>query len=114
MGQAVGRDFFVSYTRVNEAWARWIVVELERAGHTTVVQAFDFRPGADFVHEMQEAMASAARTIAVLSPAYFGSRFAGSEWRPAFAKDPRGERGLLVLVRVQSCELPELRVISPC
>jgi hypothetical protein len=31
----------------------WIAVELERAGYTTVVQAFDFRPGADFVHEMQ-------------------------------------------------------------
>ena len=28
-------------------------MELERAGYTTVVQAFDFRPGADFVHEMQ-------------------------------------------------------------
>jgi hypothetical protein len=93
---------------VNEAWARWIAVELERAGYTTVVQAFDFRPGADFVHEMQEATASAARTIAVLSPAYFGSRFAEAEWRVAFAQDPSGERGMLLPVRVQPCEPPGL------
>jgi hypothetical protein len=37
------------------AWAQWIAVELELAGYTTVVQAFDFRPGADFVHQMQQA-----------------------------------------------------------
>ena len=59
--QGSGRDFFISYTGVNEAWARWIAVELERAGYTTVVQAFDFRPGSDFVHEMQQATASAGQ-----------------------------------------------------
>ena len=57
---------------------------------------------------MQEAVSSAARTIAVLSPAYFGSRFGEAEWRAAFAKDPSGERGLLVPVRVQPCEPPGL------
>ena len=45
-------------------------------------------PGHDFVHEMQRATASAARTIAVLSPAYFGSRFGEAEWRVAFAAGP--------------------------
>ena len=87
------RDFFISYTAVDDAWARWIAVELERAGYTTVVQAFDFRPGADFMHQMQQATESAGRTIAVLSSAYFGSRFAESEWRVAFARDPSGELG---------------------
>ena len=106
MGQV--RDFFISYTWVNKPWAEWIAVELERAGYTTVLQAFDFRAGANFVHEMQSAIASAARTIAVLSPAYLGSRFAGLEWQVALARDPMGERGLLLLVRVQSCEPPEL------
>ena len=61
MDQESGRDFFISYTAVNEAWARWIAVELERAGYTTVVQAFDFRPSADFVHQMQQATTSARR-----------------------------------------------------
>ena len=101
MDQRPGRDFFISYTATDEAWARWIAVELERAGYTTVVQAFDFRPGADFVHEMQQATESTHRTIAVLSPAYLRSRFAESEWRVAFANDPSGELGLLVPVRVE-------------
>ena len=70
-----GRDFFVSYTAVNEPWARWICVQLERAGYSTVSQVLDFRPGHDFVREMQVAVSTAARTIAVLSPAYVGSRF---------------------------------------
>ena len=68
MSQGDGRDFFVSYTGVNESWARWICVQLEQAGYTTVSQALDFRPGHDFVHAMQAAVTSATRTIAVLSP----------------------------------------------
>jgi hypothetical protein len=98
-----GRDFFVSYTEANESWARWICVQLEQAGYSTVSQVLDFRLGQDFVHAMQVAVTSAPRTIAVLSPAYFESPFGESEWRVAFQADPSGERGLLVPVRVQPC-----------
>ena len=101
-------DFFISYTGVNRPWAEWIAVELERAGYSTVLQAWDFRPGTDFMHKMQEATTSAKRTIAVLSPAYFGSDFSEAEWRSAFVKDPTGEFGLLVPVRVQPCQPPGL------
>jgi tetratricopeptide (TPR) repeat protein len=103
-----GRDFFISYTGVNRSWAEWMAVQLEAAGYTTVLQAWDFRPGSDFVHQMQQATSTAARTIAVLSPAYFGSEFGEAEWRAAFHKDPTGERGLLVPVRVQPCAPPGL------
>ena len=61
MDQTPGPDFFISYTGVNEGWARWIAVELGQVGYSTVVQAFDFRPGSDFVHEMQQATASAGQ-----------------------------------------------------
>jgi len=103
-----GRDFFISYTAVNRAWAEWIAVQLEAAGYTTLLQAFDFRPGSDFVHQMQTATSTAERTVAVLSPAYFASEFSESEWRAAFAKDPSGELGLLMPVRVQPCDPPGL------
>jgi TIR domain len=36
------RDFFISYTGVNRPWAEWIAVQLEAAGYTTVLQAWDF------------------------------------------------------------------------
>jgi hypothetical protein len=84
-------DFFISYTGVNEPWARWIAVELERAGYTTVSQTMDFRPGHDFVQAMQQATLKARRTIVVLSPAYARSQYGEAEWRPAFAADPSGE-----------------------
>ena len=42
----------------------------------------------------------------MLSPAYFGSTFGAAEWRAAFVKDPSGELGPLVPVRVQTCDLP--------
>ena len=101
-------DFLVSYTGADQAWAEWIAEQLEAAGYTTLLQAWDFRPGSDFVHQMQQATSSAQRTVAVLSPAYFGSKFGEAEWRAAFAKDPTGELGLLVPVRVQDCQPPGL------
>jgi tetratricopeptide (TPR) repeat protein len=101
-------DFFVSYTGADQAWAEWIAGQLEEEGYSTVLQAWDFRPGSDFLHQMQQATSTAQRTVAVLSPAYFGSRFAEAEWRAAFAKDPTGQLGLLVPVRVQDGQPPGL------
>jgi len=101
-------DFFVSHTGADQAWAEWIAEQLEAAGYTTLLQAWDFRPGSDFLHQMQQAASSAHRTVAVLLPAYFGSRFGEAEWRAAFAKDPTGELRLLVPVRVQDCQPPGL------
>ena len=109
MGLEWGRDFFISYTAVNRAVGG---VDRGRSWSGPATPRC-CRPGTsgravDFVHQMQQATSSAARTIAVLSPAYFGSRFGEAEWRAAFAKDPSGERGLLVPVRVQPCEPPGL------
>jgi tetratricopeptide (TPR) repeat protein len=106
MAQAA--DFFVSYTSADRAWAEWIAWQLEAEGYSTILQAWDFRAGKDFLHEMQQATSTAKRTIAVLSPAYFGSSFGEAEWRAAFAKDPTGELGLLLPVRVQACQPPGL------
>jgi TIR domain len=96
--------FFISYTKDDRVWAEWIAWQLEVAGYTTVLQAWDFRPGGDFVERMHQAVDEAERTIAVLSPVYLESAFGGVEWRSVFAKDPSGEKGLLVPVRVEECE----------
>lgn len=98
-------DFFISYTQADRQWAVWIAAQLEAAGYTTFVQAWDIRPGSNFVIEMQKATAQADRTIAVLSQKYLDSEFALSEWTAAFARDPTGAHGILVPVRVQRVEL---------
>ncbi len=102
------RDFFISYTQADSAWAEWIAWQLEDAGYTTLVQAWDFRPGEGFVERMHQAIERSSRTIAVLSPGYLASAFATSEWQAVFTKDPTGEHGLLLPVRVVPCQPPGL------
>ncbi|HZD71803.1 MAG TPA: Maf family nucleotide pyrophosphatase [Actinomycetes bacterium] len=97
-------DFFVSYTSVDRAWAEWIAWQLEAEGYQVVVQAWDFRPGGDFVQQMHQAVQEARQTIAVLSPAYLTSAFGAAEWGAVFAEDPTGERGRLLPVRVEQVE----------
>ncbi|MFV2045430.1 MAG: toll/interleukin-1 receptor domain-containing protein [Anaerolineales bacterium] len=99
------RDFFISYNRADQTWAGWIAWELETAGYSTVLEAWDFRPGSNFVLEMQRAAEQAERTIAVLSPDYISANFAHPEWAAAFAQDPTGEKGMLLPVRVREVDV---------
>src|SRR5215471_367191 len=96
-------DFFISFTQVDRPWAEWIAWQLEAAGYTIVIQAWDFRPGENFVLAMQRAAAESARTIAVLSPTYLQSGFTAAEWAVAFARDPTGTQGLLLPVCIHDC-----------
>lgn len=100
-------DFFISYTGVDSGWAEWIAFKLEAEGFKTIIQAWDFRPGSNFVIEMQNATA-AKRTIMVLSPEYLKSVFAAPEWAAAFAQDPEGMKRKLVPVMVKDCQPPGL------
>jgi TIR domain len=104
MGEAA--DFFVSYTGADRAWAEWIAWQLEAEGYQVVVQAWDFGPGRDWAHEMQQATTTAERVVVVLSPAYLQSAHGEAEWRAFYAEDPGGERGLLLPVRVGEVEPP--------
>jgi hypothetical protein len=101
------RDFFIGYTGADQAWAEWIAETLERAGHSTVLQTWDFRPGENFIERMNEALVDAERVVAVLSPAYFRSEYARDEWTTALVRD-RGEADRLLPVRVAPAELPPL------
>jgi tetratricopeptide (TPR) repeat protein len=98
------RDFFVSYTAADRAWAEWLAWELEAAGYTTVLQAWDMPAGTAFLHAMDQAVQHTRHTILVLSAAYLRSAMAEAEWRPAFKADPSGKQRRLLPVRVEACE----------
>jgi outer membrane protein assembly factor BamB len=102
------KDFFVSYNRADRQWAEWIAWQLEAAGYTTIIQAWDFRPGSNFIIEMQRAAEQALRTVAVLSPDYLRALYTQPEWAAAIAQDPTGEKRTLLPVRVRKCELQGL------
>jgi hypothetical protein len=99
------RDFFISYTEADKSWATWIAWHLESAGYSTVIQAWDIRPGHNFVIAMDEASKKAKRTIAVLSPHFMKSGFTPPEWAAAFAQDPKGLAGRLVPVLVEKTDV---------
>lgn len=101
-------DFFISYTGADRSWAEWIGYVLEEQGFSVIIQAWDFRPGSNFVLEMQRASMQATRTIMVLSPDYLQSQFASPEWAAAFGQDPQGLERKLVPVMVRPCQPPGL------
>lgn len=98
------RHFFVSYTQRDHSWAEWIAWELEQAGLSVFVQAWDILPGSNFVTQMRLASQDCERTIAILSNAYLESLYAEAEWNAAFAEDPTGEKRKLIPVRIEECE----------
>ncbi|HEX3518153.1 MAG TPA: FxSxx-COOH system tetratricopeptide repeat protein [Solirubrobacteraceae bacterium] len=101
-------DFFISYASPDLSWAEWIAWQLEHGGYTTLFQAWDFRPGQNFPLAMQNAAINADRTLAVISPAFFSSAYASTEWAAAFTEDPDGTAGKYVPVRVRECLPPGL------
>ena len=74
------RIFFISYNAADRSWAEWIGWQLEEAGYSVIIQAWDFRPGANFALKMDEAARTAERTIIVLSPNFLASSFTPAEW----------------------------------
>jgi hypothetical protein len=97
---ATVKDFFISYTSADKPWAEWIAWIVEEAGHTTIIQAWDFRPGSNFILEMDRASKEAHQTIALLSPAYANALFTQPEWAAALAQDPKAEKKKLLPVRI--------------
>ncbi len=101
-------DFFISYTGADRKWAEWIAWQLEQAGFKVLIQAWDFRPGNNFVIEMNRAATEASRTILVASKDALSSDFVSPEWATAFAKDPTGMDRKLIPVRVENFDIEGL------
>src|SRR5260370_24964561 len=103
MTQVASKDFFISYNKADRAWAEWIAWQLEAEGYSTILQAWDFRPGSNFILQMDTAAKAANRTIAVLSPNYFDAVYTQPEWAAALVQDPTGQEGKVLPVRVREC-----------
>ena len=70
-------DFFVSYTQADRQWAEWVAWQLEEDGYRVLIQAWDFVGGSNWIHNMQDGIIRAERTLAVLSDAYLESVYGG-------------------------------------
>lgn len=100
-------DFFISYSPADERWATWIAWELETAGYSTMLQAWDFVPGTNFIDFMDRGVTEASVVVSVLSRNYLTSRYGRLEWQAALRADP-DDVNRLVTVRVEDCPLEGL------
>lgn len=97
-------DFFVSYNGNDDNWAQWIAWQLESNGYSTIIQAWDFAPGSDFIQCIHQAKSTCDRVLLVLSQTYLESDYANFEWHDYMRNDPKGEKCLIVPVKVLPCE----------
>ncbi|QIS04843.1 TIR domain-containing protein [Nocardia brasiliensis] len=98
------RDIFISYSPADERWATWLAWQLESAGYRTMIQAWDFVPGTNFIDFMDRGVRDSAIVLLVLSDNYLQSRYGTMEWQAAFRTDP----GKLLPVRIAECQLEGL------
>ena len=98
------KDFFISYNSADRTWAEWIAWVLEEHGYSVIIQAWDFRPGGNFILNMQRATTEAERTVMVLSEAYLQALYTQPEWAAAFKQDPTASDRKLLPVRVGPCQ----------
>ncbi|MBE5925879.1 MAG: toll/interleukin-1 receptor domain-containing protein [Lachnospiraceae bacterium] len=99
-GGIMKKDFFISYNKADKEWAKWIAGTLEENGYTTIIQAWDFRTGNNFVIEMQKAILNSEKIVLVLSQKYLDSEYCQAEWAAMFCCDPIGEHRKIIPVRV--------------
>jgi MinD-like ATPase involved in chromosome partitioning or flagellar assembly len=93
-------DIHLSYVPEDRMWADWIASVLTQYGFRVLPHGAAAGAGSITQDEAQRGAESAARTIAVLSPAYLRSPQARGVWEAMAATDPTGTRRQLIPVRV--------------
>ena len=99
------KDFFISYTSSDEKYAKWIAELLERNGYTTIIQAWDFRPGDNFVSKINEALTSCKKMIIVLSENYMKSNWCQAEWTSKIADQIKNGTSTIIPIIIRPVRL---------
>jgi hypothetical protein len=102
---AATKKIFVTYARDDRDLAEWVAKTLQDAGHTIVIQAWDFKAGENFIKKMDQALVDCDHTIGIFSPAYLKSVYANAEWTAAYKQMLMGEKSRgYIPVKVVKCD----------
>ena len=97
------KDFFISYHKKDQQWARWLAWQLKQHSHTYVLPVYSFHLGSSFAQEMYKATAKAVRVIVLLSPDYFEAL--GNESLPTvLANYNMQEQNTILPVCIRECD----------
>ena len=102
------RDFFISYTKTDKAWAVWIADVLKRNGYSVYYQKQDIPPGHDFLKKIEEFLENSRNFIAVWSKGYSKSRYCMNELRAAYHEWNARRINCLLPVRVDDFPMKAL------
>ncbi len=102
IGSIASRDFFISRSTQDLAFARW-VVQLIAAQSRTYVEQSEHFGNQDFTGAMHEAMVACSKTVALLSEDYLHSEHCLKEATTALAGDSFNKQQRLILLRIAAC-----------
>jgi WD40 repeat protein/uncharacterized protein YjbI with pentapeptide repeats len=97
-------NFFISYTPADEQWAVWVAATLQNNDFQTMLQAWDFVPGGNFIEHMDRGLTEADVVIALLSPSYLKSRYGRLEWQAVIRSSPDDPQQRLLPIMVEDCD----------
>jgi hypothetical protein len=105
-----GTKVFLSYAHVDadKKFVASLYQRLKRDGVECFFDETSLAPGANFVIAISEAIDECNYFVMAMSQAYFAARFAPNEWAAVLAGDPSNERGRLLPLLLEICELPAL------
>ena len=105
------KDFFISYTGSDTQYATWVAELLESKGFKVVIQAWDFRPGDNFVKKIDDALRECKKLLIILSQNYLRSEWCRTEWTSKLAEKSNPNDGAIIPIRVEPVEVEGL--LSP-
>ena len=105
------KDFFISYTGVDEHFATWTAELLESNNYSVTIQAWDFRAGDNFVSKINEALTECRMLIIILSNNYLQSKWCEAEWTSKLAEQTLLQERRIIPIRIESVDLKGL--LSP-
>lgn len=102
------KDFFISYTGSDEKYATWVAEILEKNNYSVIIQAWDFRPGDNFVSKINESLENCKKLMLILSNRYFTSKWCEAEWTSKLAEGIRLQSSAVIPVRVEAISVDGL------
>lgn len=105
------KDFFVSYTGSDINFATWVAEVLESENYSVIIQAWDFRPGDNFVTKINDSLKECKKLIVILSESYLKSKWCEAEWTVKLAEQIRLNERRIIPIRIEPVNLEGL--LSP-
>jgi hypothetical protein len=96
------RDYFISRSSVDAAFASWIGKLIAAQGKAYIDQSEHFGHE-DFMNAMHRAFLSGARVVALYSQSYLDSKYCVREATEALKGDPANEQQRLIPLRIEPC-----------